>query len=255
MPGALFLYHQPVKMKKTTLVLTLLLTAAAAQALTPAADSSAAKETRWSLGINGGWAQNRHSIDMSYMKDIEYDKTANGFSAGLQACFYPVKWFALRADLDLVQKNYNMNHVFIYYGNRTVTSTYTTNDYLSLPIVVQFSAGKMVRVRAFGGGYVGLWLRSHRKGTSYSCTYTIYGDEASNAFDSDMEFSTVRDNRFDAGLTWGAGLSGIIAKRIEVGVELRWYYGLTDIQKNYMTNLNPRYNTTMVVQGGISYWL
>jgi len=45
------------------------------------------------------------------------------------------------------------------------------------------------------------------------------------------------------------------AKKIDVSVDMHWYYGLTDVQKNYMTNLNPRYNTTRAIQVGISYWL
>ena len=72
--------------------------------------------------------------------------------------------------------------------------------------------------------------------------------------DFDSPESHVRDNRTDIGFVWGGGLSGIVAKRIEIGIEARWYYGIYDIQQQYMAQLNPRYNTTFVVQGGVSYW-
>ena len=47
----------------------------------------------------------------------------------------------------------------------------------------------------------------------------------------------------------------MILGKIEVGAEIRWYYSITDIQKPYMTNLNPRYNTAVAFQAGLSYWL
>lgn len=244
-----------IRMKKPLLlILTLLVLGAVSSHAQSDTSSKKSIPIRWSLGICGGWAQNHHVIDMAYQTDIQYDKTASGYTAGLQSYCHFSNWFALRADLVWVQKNYNMTHNINYYSIRENVSTQTTNDYLSVPLVAVFSVGKAFRLQAFGGGYVGYWLRSHRKGQSYSMTYSMYDEKESNTFDEDMEFSQVRDNRFDAGLTWGAGLSGVIAKKIEIGAEIRWYYGLTDIQKQYMKNLNPRYNTTMVIQGGVGYW-
>jgi hypothetical protein len=85
-------------------------------------------------------------------------------------------------------------------------------------------------------------------------TYSFSNDRE-YTFDEDVEFNDKRDNRIDKGFTWGAGISGWIKGRIEVGAEVRWYYGIEDIQKPYMRNLNPRYNTTFAIQGGVSYWL
>ena len=88
----------------------------------------------------------------------------------------------------------------------------------------------------------------------------VYG---SDTFDEDVPFNDTRDQRLDAGLTFGAGvgtnvlglLGGEALQRLTLEFEIRWYYGMLDIQKDYMRNLNPRYNTTLAFQGGISYTL
>jgi opacity protein-like surface antigen len=92
--------------------------------------------------------------------------------------------------------------------------------------------------------------RDRSKYATYSFSNERYYD-----YDVDVVFSDKRDNRLEYGFTWGAGVSSTIKDRLELGAEVRWYYSVTDIQKPYMTNLNPRYNTTFVIQGGIAFWL
>ena len=43
------------------------------------------------------------------------------------------------------------------------------------------------------------------------------------------------------------------AQAWSLGLEGCYFYGLTDIQKKYMRNLSPRYNTTYSVQLSLSY--
>ena len=209
----------------------------------------------WSFGVLGGYDQNYHIVDMSYMSGMKYDAYTPGRTFGLQVGYSPAKWLTFRLDAVMIQKNYNMVHVFQYYNMRYSMTNLATNEYVNVPLVAMLNVGKKVRLHAFGGGYVGYWLSGHRSGQSYSMSYSITGDESTNVFDQDYEFSEVRDNRRDAGFTWGAGLSGIIAKHFELGAEVRWYYGILDIQNDYMRNLSPRYNTTFVIQGGVCYWL
>lgn len=230
--------------------------------VTPPADTP--KTTHWTLGVLGGYDRNYHQIDMSYMKDMKYDKYAQGMTFGVQTAYNPWKWLAIRADVVLIDKNYHMDHVSQrQYQADIITQTTTENRYINVPLMLDLSIGRTVRLHVFGGGYVGYWLSSRRFGTSYSMTYMIYqsGDPydetvlASNNFDEKVPFNETRDNRLDAGFVYGAGLSVKAWKELTINAEARWYYGVLDIQNDYMRNLNPRYNTTFALQGGIAWSL
>lgn len=212
-------------------------------------------QQHWALGVTGGWASNTHVTDLSqtYFSDMRYSGI-DGLSAGLSARYYFLKWVAARVDVAWVQKNYQMVRSTMYGPQKISLFTETTNNYLQLPVMAVLSAGSTVRPYVFGGAYVGYWLSSRRAGQTHSLAASLYDDDAANEFDERVELDARRDNRFDAGWVWGGGLSLLIAKKVEVGAEARWYYGLTDIQKQYMDHLSPRYNTTFVVQGGVSYW-
>ena len=215
--------------------------------------------THWTLGVLGGYVRNYHQIDMSYMSDMKYDRFSLGSTFGIRATYNPWRWIGIRADVVLIEKNYHMDHVsHLEYRDDIITQTTTNNLYLNVPLLLDFSFGRRVRVHLSGGGYVGYWLSSHRKGMSYSMTYMLYPQERSvsyNEFDEDVPFNEKRDNRLDAGFAWGGGLSVRIWNELRVTAEARWYYGVLDIQNDYMRNLNPRYNTTFTLQGGVSWSL
>lgn len=226
----------------------------ASKTVNPAAEETAIspKNKHFAVGLSAGADRNYHTIDMSYMQDYKYDEFCSGISYGLQFSYMPFNWLAFRADAVLIDKDYNMNHIFQYEGGsasqRIVNSTYTDNKYVNFPLVADLSIGRRVRLHAFGGGYYGYWLSSHRSGVSHSM-----GGGSDDNFDEDVEFSTVRDNRQEYGFVYGGGLSGTIIHCIELFAEARWYYSVTDIQNEYQRDLNPRYNTTMVFQGGARY--
>lgn len=204
----------------------------------------------FSFGITAGMDRNYHVVDMSYMSDMKYDKYRTGTVFGVKLGYAPLKWLSLNIGAVMIQKNYHMDHVFKYYNIFYSLPTTTTNEYINVPLDVKLSIGRMIKIHAFGGIYGGYWLKSHRKGVTYS-----FSNDRECSFDEDVEFNDKRDNRIDMGFTWGAGISGKIINRIEVGAELRWFYGIEDIQKPYMTNLNHRYNTTMAIQAVVGYWL
>lgn len=213
-------------------------------------DLSNIRKPHFNIGIIGGFDRNYHITDVSYMTDYQYSKYAPGSTYGIQLGFTPVNWLTLRLDGVMVQKNYYRSHV-ISSTHQSFPDT-TTNQYVNVPLALQLNVGKLVKLHAFGGGYVGYWLSSHRVGRSMG----VFGNpEYDTYIDFDSPESQLRDNRLDWGFTYGAGLSTVLFKHLQVGAEIRWYYGMMDIQKPYMQNLNPRYNTTMAIQGGVSYWL
>lgn len=203
------------------------------------------------MGLFGGIDRNTHVVDVGYATDMKYTPMG-GATAGLSAGYHPVGWLTLRADLAWVQKNYRLDRDSYY-----VSFMYTesTNDYILLPLAAELSFGRTFRVVAHVGGYVGYWLSGKREGQSLSVSYLISGNDEDTFFEEDYAFDETRDNRLDAGLDFGVGMRLAVAKRFDVSVDMHWYYGLTDVQKSYMTNLNPRYNTTRALQFGIAYWL
>lgn len=205
----------------------------------------------WSVGLFAGQASNNHIVNVAYAIDMKYSGL-DGFTAGLTASRHFSGWFSLRADMAFVQKNYRLDR-----DGNFVSFMYTemTNNYVSLPVTAVISMGRSFRLNGFFGGYVGYWLSGHREGKSLSVPYLIVGNEDDCYYDEAYEFSSERDNRFDAGLTYGFAVRCSIVQKIDLSAEMRWYYGLTDVQKKYMENLNPRYNTTRTLQFGLSYWL
>ena len=207
--------------------------------------------SRWSVGVFGGSDKNHHIVNVQYATDMKYTDMG-GYSAGLSASYHLNGWFSLRGDVALVQKNHRLDR-----DNRYLPFVYTesTNNYLSVPVTAVVSMGRTFRVCGFFGGYAGYWLSGHREGQSLSVTYLVTNDQTDTFFDEDYTFNDVRDNRFDAGLVFGVAARCALLRKVDISAELRWYYGMTDVQKNYMTNLNPRYNTTRTLQFGIAYWL
>ncbi len=218
------------------------------QADPPAAPT--ARTPHFTIGLWGGLDRNYHIVDMSYMTDYSFSPYAPGRSYGVQLGYTPWKWVTLRLGGVMIDKNYYREHMMANGGGAYPDTT--TNQYVNVPLELMLNVGNVVRLHAFGGIYGGYWLTSHRKGR----TMAVFGSpEYDVDVDLDSEESQVKFNRRDGGFTYGAGLSGVIAKRFELGVEVRWYYGIYDIQQAYMTNLNPRYNTTFVMQAGLNVWL
>lgn len=242
-------------MKKHIILLVALLTTAItlnAQDVEPVDSSlrqSAEKHLFWSIGVTGGFDRNYHIVDMSYMYEYHYSKYAPGMSYGLQLSFSPLRWLSLRVEGVMLEKNYYRDHVIG--GTATSLPDTTINQYVNVPAVLMLNVGKKVRLHAFGGGYWGKWLTSARKGVTYAMNGLVTYEEN---LDFESAESQVRDNRSDFGLVWGGGISTVIKRHLEIGVEAKWFYGLNDVQKPYMAQLNPRYNTTVVFQGGLSYW-
>lgn len=205
----------------------------------------------WSVGLIGGVDNNHHVINVSYATDMKYTDRS-GITAGVAVSYNPTGWFSLHSGIALVQKNYRMDR-----DNRYVSFIYTesTNNYFLMPLTAQISLGREFRVCGIFGGYVGYWYSGHREGMSLSVPSLVTNSTELNAFDNDYVFDSRRDNRFDAGWVFGVALRYALLHKVDLSAELRWYYGVTDMQKSYMSVMNPRYNTTRSLQFGVAYWL
>lgn len=202
---------------------------------------------QWSVGFSGGYARNTVSTDREYADGLRYEPH-NGFTVGIPVQYDFRSWFGLRAELSWVQKGESSHRTDYYEG----LYTNTRNNYLQLPVMAHFSFGGE-RLRGFlhAGGYVGYWVSSHRQGVALM----MMGADPETgswlySFDEKAPFDSRRDNRFEAGLAGGIGLYYRITPRIRIEAEGRCYYALTDMQKQYMKYLIPRYNTTFTTQIG-----
>lgn len=201
----------------------------------------------WFMGFEGGYNYNDYNIETNYAYDMRY-KGAGGITVGIPMQLDVVDWFALRMDLQYVQKNHKM------YRTHAYKSIYTdTHDhYLQLPILLDFSfGGEKVRGYVGVGGYVGCWAASHREGTALSITT----DGLKNyMFDEYRKLDKRHNSRFDAGLAGNLGIRLKIDDRMAFHAETDFYYGLVSTEKTKgLVAPNPRYNTTYTVLIGITF--
>jgi CubicO group peptidase (beta-lactamase class C family) len=205
---------------------------------------------RWYIGVEGGYAYNRLFSSSGYRAFTEY-QDGHGFMVGIPVQYRFFDWFALQSGVQYIQKNYALARTEM---NSAIRSEWT-NRYLELPVLSTFSFGGS-RLRGFfnAGGFIGLWLDSHIKGTGlgvsenpYDPSYIQYVD-----YDEKVSWDDERDNRFEAGLIAGTGIQYRF-DAFTVFIEGRYSYGLTDMQKDYMYNKVPRINDTLTIQTGVIF--
>jgi hypothetical protein len=216
-------------------------------------------EHPWYFGISGGWTYNT-----LYMGGAEnYRPTqkwegANGWTIALSARYQIFNWLAVQAEPSYIAKNY----AFKWTG-RLEGQAYDniTNGFVELPLLANFSAGwgagsGRIRVFANAGVFIGVWAHSRGQGVepSQGNTYWLYGTSDSFfTYDTAIEFDERRDNRFDGGLLFGAGVQYDI-KAFSVFAECRYSYSLSDLQKKYQTvDFVPQMNDTWIVQVGVLF--
>lgn len=209
---------------------------------------------QWKVGATAGYDYNHYSIDTQYAYDLNFNNRG-GATVGVLGEYGFKDWFGLRAELMYLQKGHKMDRLY------NETRQQRRDNYLELPILARFSFGSE-KIRGFlhAGGYVGYWMNSHVSGVERSLTYDpdkqIENEEPNMAFkySHSYTFNSRRDNRFDAGLLGGIGVSYRVLPQLEVEVEGRCYYSLTSTTKDYMGySKQPKYNTTVAIQAGIKY--
>ena len=210
---------------------------------------------QWKVGVTAGYDYNYYSIDTQYAYDLNFSGRS-GATAGILGEYGFKDWFGLRTELVYLQKGYKMDRL---YNNNCQQRR---DHYLELPIMTRFSFGtKKFRGFLHAGGYVGYWMSSRIKGEERSLTYNpdkqIEYEEEPNeicSYNKSYVFDSRRDNRFDAGLVGGIGISYRVMPQLELEIEGRCYYSLTSTSKSYMKYAKqPRYNTTAAILAGVKY--
>lgn len=210
--------------------------------------STTASFSKWSVGATVGVDINVPIVGVAYMTDVEYGPRL-GFGYGLNVAYRPFKWLAIRSGLNLLDKDYAFTHTISLGENQATLVNLTSCKYLDLPVMADFSVGKKVRWHLLFGGYIGYWLSGSRMGNTIPLM--IVNDPG--LVTEDYPFNSVRDNRFDAGLIYGPAMSIACSRVVDINIELLFFHGLTDVQKNYMMQLNPHYNTTTLLQAGVTF--
>lgn len=215
-------------------------------------------KAQWSVGLQAGYTHNSLTTTSGYFYDRVYH-AQGGFTVGVPVRYTFTDWFALGAEATFVQKGYDARRSGFY----DVLHEDVSNNYLSVPLYARFSFGG-TRLRGFvnAGGYLGGWLSSYRKGTSYenfslpSSASPTGIEDISNIYhyDEKVKFDSRRDNRFEAGAMVGAGISYQLIANLEIFGECRYYHSLTDMQKDYMKKQVPRYNNTFAFQAGVMFY-
>ena len=203
-----------------------------------------AVHAQWRLGVSGGGDYNFYSIQTSYQTDYHYTGRW-GATAAIFTQYNFLDWVALRAELEMVQKNHLFYRTLKYKDTRYVTN----NTYLQLPVMTQFSfGGNKVRGFVNAGIYAGCWLDSHLKGT-----ITAPGGTSVYPVDEKQPFLDARDQRWDFGLSGGIGLEYRFVEHWVLHLEGRCYYSFISTSHQSSVIADNRYNTTLAIQLGCAY--
>ncbi len=216
-----------------------------------------------SVGFEGGYNKNYLITNVSNLVSTQYNPLS-GFSFGVPVVYQVADWFSLKAVPSFMQKNYLMQRTGFYQG----VYQNSTNGYIQLPVMGQFSfGGEALRGFVDIGGYAGYWLTGHVKGTMPNIlnqgayTNTTSNAQPNNIFDEftpysyneKYTFNNTKDKRLALGVLAGAGLSYQLTDTYKLYGGATYYNSLTDLQKKYQTGLVPRYNTTYVFSLGVLY--
>ena len=198
---------------------------------------------QWRVGATIGTSANHYRMDRQYMSDYHINDRW-GLTMGVTGQYDFTEWLGVRADFNWTQKNHRVLRDRIPMDYKYV------NNYLQLPVMASFSFGGQ-KLRGFCnlGVYGGYWLSSNYSGVDYNsfvgAPYDVKGH---------VDFNSDRDQRWDCGFVGGLGVEYRFARHWGAQVEARYYYSTTSVQKQYMRVKDYRYNSTLALQAGASYF-
>jgi hypothetical protein len=200
----------------------------------------------WHIGITAGYTNNELYTSDQNRAFSRYER-GHRFEVSVPVRYQFAEWFALQAELQFIQKNYTWTR------DKNFDGIYmdVTNSFIDIPVMANFSFGGS-KLRGFlnAGGFMGVWINSHRRGTDYGAGSNVWDPQTYYYdYDENIEFDHKRDNLFDAGLLLGLGVQ-YEWKPVTIFVEGRFNYGLSDLQKDYMYEKVPRINDTIAITIG-----
>ena len=197
-----------------------------------------AQHGKFEIGLSAGGTLNiLHTKTIRSLSKYEHKA---GFSVSVPMQYLVMNWLSVRLDLSCLQKNYAWSH------DEFAAQT-TQNTYIQLPVLLHFSLGKnRFKFFANAGGFGGYLVNRKVNGIILN----IYDPLNNYQYNEKSEFDKRRDQRFEFGLLAGLGLEYFLKNQYRIFVEARYFYGCTDLQKDYMMNQMPRYNDTFLFQTG-----
>lgn len=148
---------------------------------------------------------------LTYGEENISKSSVSGLVGGIG--YYSGDMLSLNSEFLYIQKGARLESGEDYWQMKT--------GYLEIPLMLRLTIGPdLFKVFAVGGGYAAFWL--HGK--------TEYTDEEGTVVKETYEFDSDHDNRFDFGLTFGAGGMLNLGKG-NLMAELRYDMGLSDITK------------------------
>ena len=206
-------------------------------------ERSQTHEGAWTIGVTVGPNLNWQTRDSGYAYDMAYN-TGWGAAAGLSVTYEALDWLFARIDVQFMQKNYSMHRMQDVFADKNVHTSYM-NNYLQVPLLADWTFGSNVRSHILTGAYTGGWLNGQ-----FDRILAYSHNEQKGAYTF-----TPEDNRFDAGLAGGVGVTYDVLPNLRVGGEVMLYYSLTSTLKKQPYMNYTRYNNTLSVSVTASYKL
>jgi hypothetical protein len=199
-----------------------------------------------SVGFEFGVSVNELNTSAGYRAFTSYESLP-GLVFGVPVLFSFGERFALGSGLRYVQKAYKYKRSFPLYGEIVDVYSDYTNGFVQVPLFAEFSLEKNDwRVFFDLGATLGFWAQSARRGEWANGIGNPFDGNSvlAESFGERVEFDKERDNRFESALFVGFG----VGYSSDVALSVQYHYGLTDLQKDYMRGLVPRYNNTVIIQ-------
>lgn len=214
---------------------------------------------QWKVGVSSGYTRSNLITDNAYFYDVKY-QSLGGFSVGIPLQYQVQDWLSFQMEMNYTQQNYTTKRSYYYAPLKDATY----NSFLEIPLMTEFSFG-MEKIRGFVhlGVYGSYWLSSKMKGTYISEEYDYDrvnpgGVDLSDNYlilnySGEREFNSKADNRFLMGYLMGVGLTYQVMEDLQLGLEGRYYYGVSDLQKNYSRMQTPKYLESFVLKISLMY--
>jgi len=155
----------------------------------------------------------------------------------------------------LIEKNYSVSRTDSLAGIYTDHS----NKYLQIPLTLHAVIGKRLKFFLDAGIFGGYWVNSKINGTvpdifSVNSDKNQHGQEFNLVpYSQNYSFDKQKDQRFDFGYIGGLGLQFNFFQQLDGFIAGRYFYAISNRQKNNPAYDMGSYNQTTTVSLGITY--